>query len=352
MLLLFYVQITTIFLMLTWSLDFIKSAKVIYADISTTKFHYNALRMAIITIICYLFAGMICIMMFFFFSFHRKLVKENKTTIENIEHNSDPKYVSKYDISFWHNVTQVMGTNKWIWWIPIMPASNMPPGQGIYFEKKYESEDSEDDGGDNRPNNYQNHERNDFNSGNNPNMIERLTNVQNDSRTQDRNRGQNGNHLQADRMTIHDDNQNKWENLNNIVQSDSAHQVYKSSESRENTQREESKQNYSNAQQRVPPARQEGSQKQYAERSTYQNTVKGKQSLGAGRSEGDRADSKSSTGQLIRRAKGQGSGQKVQQKSNKFVNQVRKEGSRHRTGKPAKKRPTGNSRVRTGAGIR
>eukprot|EP00344_Euplotes_crassus_P007813 CAMPEP_0197018026 /NCGR_PEP_ID=MMETSP1380-20130617/79869_1 /TAXON_ID=5936 /ORGANISM="Euplotes crassus, Strain CT5" /LENGTH=291 /DNA_ID=CAMNT_0042445193 /DNA_START=626 /DNA_END=1498 /DNA_ORIENTATION=- len=275
----------------------------------------------------------------FFFSFHRKLVKENKTTIENIEHNSDPKYESKYNIDFWHNVTQVMGTNKWIWWIPIMPASNMPPGQGIYFEKRYESEDSDDDGGDNRPNNYQNHERNDFNRGSN-NMIERLTKQGDASKVQDRNRANGDNHIQADRMTIHEENQNKWENLNNIVQSENANQIYKSSESHENAQQEESKQGYANPQRNIPPPRKEGNDKQYLERSTYGNTSKGNPGLGGGRSEGERAESKSSTGQLIRRTKGQGSGQKVKPKGNKFVNQVKKESAHSKTGRPTKKRTT------------
>ena len=71
--------------------------------------------------------------MFFFFKFHRRLVRENKTTIENIEHKEEPNYVSKYDIDFKHNVEQVMGTNRWYWLLPIMPKHCSPAGQGIYF---------------------------------------------------------------------------------------------------------------------------------------------------------------------------------------------------------------------------
>lgn len=251
MLLLFYVQILSIFALITWSLDFIKSFKIIYEDISTSQFHYNEIRTAIFIIVAYLLIGLISVMMFFFFKFHRKLVRENKTTIENIEHNSDPNYISKYDISPEHNINQVMGTNKWLWWIPIIPLSNIPKGNGTYFDKKYDSEDSsyEEDnrGDDNRPNNYgQNNAPN--NQVNAQVVPERLSSVDEQARLQNvkrnTNQAQNQNNMQEDRMTIHDDRANKWKNLNNIVKSDNSGQIYKSSMSDENSQQVETKEDH------------------------------------------------------------------------------------------------------------
>lgn len=290
--------------------------------------------------------------MFFFFKFHRKLVRENKTTIENIEHNSEEGYKSKYDINFWHNVYQVMGTNKWIWWIPIMPSSNMPKGQGIYYDKNQESEDSSEDEEDNRPNNYANRNSNENNDSRAQNVVERLTNVREGSQVNNRNGANGSNHVQADRMTIHDERQNKWENLNNIVQSDNVNQVYKSSGSEENSHREETKAAYSKFTNKVTPRVEETKGRQYFEKARQAAPSKGTAVGAGGRAEGERADSKTSTGQLIRKSKGAIAGQKVIQKGGKGLGHPQRDTAKGRTGRPAKKRGTATSKGRIGAGFR
>jgi len=224
--------------------DLFKSVKNIVDDfLYNNHLHFHLWKNAVFVIVGYIAVGLVWIMMFFFFRFHRKLVRENKTTIENIEHKEEPEYKSKYDISFDHNVEQVMGKNKWLWLLPIMPKHTVPKGQGIYFDKAYESENSSDDEEhqeeDNRPRNYA---QNDPNStSNNQEEPRRLAGTQNitsginqqvNPNTQVREAG--GAHAQRDRMTIHNEKVNIRENLNNIVRSENTGQVYKSSVSDEN----------------------------------------------------------------------------------------------------------------------
>lgn len=204
--------------------------------------------------------------MFFFFKFHRKLMKENKTTIENLEHKSKP-YLSKYDISSHHNFEQVMGTNKWLWAIPIMPASAKPKGEGIYFDKNCDSEGSEGEEDETPEDNVQ-QERNPINfqrrDGEESKNIQSTSKAPNLSSTSNlRKLGQpveeqsNGHNnveritKQGDKMTIHNERTNQWNNLTNIVKADNPHpQVYKSSGSEENSAAQTSnvanKQQYTN----------------------------------------------------------------------------------------------------------
>lgn len=246
--------------------------------------------------------------MFYFFSFHRRLVRENKTTIENIEHNSDPHYESRYDISFWHNVYQVMGTNKWIWWIPINPASNAPEGDGIYFEKNYESssEESDEEVEDDRPRNYYQNPAQNMDDENQPDMIERLTNGHDINGSQARNGnhrvshgGGNGNtNGQADTMTIHNAGYQRQDHLNNIVLSDNTGQAYDNRGRDENRKVEDSKDEYSNRGDTLQPLQQDTRDRPYYDGPTQRTSARDQPTLTRGRNEGERADSKSSAGNL------------------------------------------------------
>lgn len=243
--------------------------------------------------------------MYFFFAFHRKLVRENKTTIENMEHDSDPLYESRYDISFWHNVYQVMGVNKWIWWIPINPKSNNPEGDGIYFQKNCESsseESEEEESEDDRPRQYRNTNQN----YNESDVIERLTNVRDPNATQARNEsngvsreennGAGREHI--DRITTHHEDQHSKDNLNNIVRSDNTGQIYNGHERNENNKASESKDEYSDRRGAVPPQHQDNRDFQYYNRTTLGDNSRDQPLLSGGRADGERADSKSSVGQL------------------------------------------------------
>jgi hypothetical protein len=226
---LFYVELGGIYVILALSMDFVKSFMWIYDEFfNLDKIHYHAIGKAILTIITYLFMTMLVLAVHYFFSFHRKLVYENKTTIENLEHKDKPTYSSRYDIDKKHNTEQIMGTNRWIWLLPIMPQSSFPHGDGINFKKNFDSDD-ESEG----------EAEGDNNSGNNDNQESRNMNYQPEENKLV-NESANGT-KQGDRMTIHNGNSNKWDNLNNIVRAEVNTELYKSNKDDENKQPVESK---------------------------------------------------------------------------------------------------------------
>ena len=65
-----------------------------------------------------------------FFKFHIKLILENKTTIETLDHKGK-EFQSKYDIGLWNNWYQVMGITTWLWFIPLKIYQGKPKGNGI-----------------------------------------------------------------------------------------------------------------------------------------------------------------------------------------------------------------------------
>lgn len=214
------------------ALDFGKSIYWLYEELSDYRnVHAMKISTAIYTIVMYLFCLLIFILIVMFYEFHKKLVRENKTTIENLEHKNE-KFDSKYDMGYEYNYTQVYGTNSWFDFIPIMPSSAKPKGDGIYFQKNAETEDSDDEG-----------EENTGNSDNrnpaiasaapkrNSNTIPQNTAEQNVDRPAAPSSGSEKNARQGDVMTIHNDRSSQYRNLNNIVRSDNPAQDFKSNES-------------------------------------------------------------------------------------------------------------------------
>ena len=65
-----------------------------------------------------------------FFKFHIKLILENKTTIETLDHKGK-EFQSKYDKGIWNNWYEVMGITKWLWFIPLKIYQGKPKGNGI-----------------------------------------------------------------------------------------------------------------------------------------------------------------------------------------------------------------------------
>ena len=65
-----------------------------------------------------------------FFKFHIKLILENKTTIETLDHKGK-EFHSKYDKGKWNNWIEVMGITKWLWFIPLKIYQGKPKGNGI-----------------------------------------------------------------------------------------------------------------------------------------------------------------------------------------------------------------------------
>ena len=65
-----------------------------------------------------------------FFKFHIKLILENKTTIETLDHKGK-EFQSKFDKGQWNNWIEVMGITKWLWFIPLKIYQGKPKGNGI-----------------------------------------------------------------------------------------------------------------------------------------------------------------------------------------------------------------------------
>ena len=65
-----------------------------------------------------------------FFKFHIKLILENKTTIETLDHKGQ-EFKSKYDRGKLNNWYEVMGITKWLWFIPLKIYQGKPKGNGI-----------------------------------------------------------------------------------------------------------------------------------------------------------------------------------------------------------------------------
>eukprot|EP00344_Euplotes_crassus_P008660 CAMPEP_0197019344 /NCGR_PEP_ID=MMETSP1380-20130617/80646_1 /TAXON_ID=5936 /ORGANISM="Euplotes crassus, Strain CT5" /LENGTH=222 /DNA_ID=CAMNT_0042446747 /DNA_START=747 /DNA_END=1419 /DNA_ORIENTATION=+ len=222
-----------------------------------------------------------------------------------MEHESDPLYESRYDIDLWHNIYQVMGVNKWIWWVPINPKSNNPEGHGIIFKNNCESsseESEEEESEDDRPRQYRNTNQNE----NGTDIIERLTNVRDPNAAQDRNkdndmsrRGNNGvDSGHTDNIPIHHEDQHRRDNLNNIVIADNTGQIDHGNGRNENNKVEDSKGEYSNRRNAEPSQHQDKRNFQYYDRTALGDNSGDQPLLSGGRADGERADSKSSVGQL------------------------------------------------------
>ena len=87
-----------------------------------------------------------------FFKFHIKLILENKTTIETLDHKG-AEFHSKYDKGLWNNWIEVMGVTKWLWFIPLKIYQGKPKGNGIDWGNNEEFLASGDKGDINNINN-------------------------------------------------------------------------------------------------------------------------------------------------------------------------------------------------------
>ena len=254
MLLLFYVQISTVFILVTLAYDMFKSIVWVGESIVNLKApHLHELQVALFTIIAYLFSSLICLLMSFFFKFHRKLARENKTTIENLE-NKNKEYISKYDINETDNVEQIMGTVKWLWPFPIMPSFAKPKGDGINFEKKFDTDEDEEEGegegNDNRivdnddqrdPVHFRGNDDQNLGQGTQGNSQTNLFRPNNVSsqvcrpgtelRPNDQNNSiADATTKQGSKMTVYNDSGNNMKNLNNIVHSENTYDDNKSND--------------------------------------------------------------------------------------------------------------------------
>jgi hypothetical protein len=59
-----------------------------------------------------------------------KLILENKTTIETLDHKGK-EFKSKFDKGKWDNYYEVMGMSKILWFFPLKRYYGKPKGNGI-----------------------------------------------------------------------------------------------------------------------------------------------------------------------------------------------------------------------------
>lgn len=167
-----------------------------------------------------------------FYNFHKMLLYSNKTTIENLEHKGE-KYTSKFDIDPHYNYIQVYGTKRIYDWIPIMPSSAKPKGDGIYFSKNCKTEESDEEEGEGSA--EQQETRHPANLGNSRASMGQPNQGGNQQDNSSRQFDNNDNR-QGDVMTIHNDRGSQYRNLNNIVRSDNPIQEIRSEESKNSRQ--------------------------------------------------------------------------------------------------------------------
>lgn len=70
-----------------------------------------------------------------FLKFHIKLLRENKTTIENLEAKGK-QYDSKFNQGDIANFYSVFGTNMYLWPFPAFFESGKPMGDGVYWNNE------------------------------------------------------------------------------------------------------------------------------------------------------------------------------------------------------------------------
>ena len=89
-----------------------------------------------------------------FFKFHVKLILENKTTIETLDHKGK-EFKSKFDKGKWDNYYEVMGMSKVLWFFPLKRYYGKPKGNGIEWGELIEEENEMKEGS--NSNNYNKH---------------------------------------------------------------------------------------------------------------------------------------------------------------------------------------------------
>jgi len=124
----FYLIITIISTIIA---NFYSTYEIIKDAIINKNFEFNSkLVLKIIYILVYVIDIVMGFILSQFFKFHIKLILENKTTIETLDHKGQ-EFQSKYDKGKLNNWYEVMGITKWLWFIPLKIYQGKPKGNGI-----------------------------------------------------------------------------------------------------------------------------------------------------------------------------------------------------------------------------
>ena len=122
-----YINLTLIFVLCT-------NAKIIY-DYAVIVFNHEYGTISELIgyaafILLYFLDIIMEIILVQFFKFHIKLILENKTTIETLDHKGQ-EFKSQFDKGKWENFIEVMGLSKVLWFIPLKTYYGKPKGNGI-----------------------------------------------------------------------------------------------------------------------------------------------------------------------------------------------------------------------------
>ena len=129
----FFIQMV-FYLIITIYSTLIANGKTCYNsvnDIIKGNFEYSwNFALVCLNLIIYLIDLIMAYILSQFFKFHIKLILENKTTIETLDHKGK-EFTSKYDKGKWDNWYEVMGITKWLWFFPFKVYQGKPKGNGI-----------------------------------------------------------------------------------------------------------------------------------------------------------------------------------------------------------------------------
>jgi len=89
----------------------------------------------VLRLVCCVLAVMIAATLANFIRFHVKLVRDNYTTIENLEREDDEP--SPWDIGYRRNLEQVFGAQIFLWWLPFHIKESRPVGDGVRWRMLY-----------------------------------------------------------------------------------------------------------------------------------------------------------------------------------------------------------------------
>ena len=99
------------------------------------KYNFNDLFNTGFILITYSFIFVFSFIITRFFIFHINLVLNNSTTIESLDKNAEK---DKYNIGKYENWIQVFGTNKCLFFFPIISESGRPIGDGLTWKVRFE----------------------------------------------------------------------------------------------------------------------------------------------------------------------------------------------------------------------
>lgn len=133
LLLLMYAQTITLLVEFTLSYDFYLALEWGFTQQFLDHGDDQLLR-NLLVLVSFMLNSIICFLITAFFKFHWALATQNKTTIENLEHDG-VDYVSKYDIGKRENLAQIFGSSPWLFFLPIHSGSGLPHGDGVNFRR-------------------------------------------------------------------------------------------------------------------------------------------------------------------------------------------------------------------------